>query len=454
MKRSSKTTRPPSSAPQHLPAKQALLMAMQLHQQGYWDAAEELYERLLKLDARNANALHYLGVLLHTRARSEDGIKRILQSIALDPKVPDWHSNLGNVYLNLGRLEEAADAYAKAAELAPNNAAVLNNLGALRRAQERYDEAENAYFKALELDPKRADAHNNLANLYNQMGRIELSLQHFCEALILDPKLRSARKMLGVAYYTLKRFDEAAQVYRDWLAEEPDNPVPRHYLAACTGEAIPDRAEDGYVEATFDAFADSFDANLERLTYRAPQFVADAVARVFGTPSKQIDILDAGCGTGLCGPLVAPYARRLVGMDLSAQMLAKAEPRKVYDELHKAELTAYLAALNQAYDLVISADTLCYFGKLDAAFQAAHGALRENGWLIFTVETLKPPTDSPAEAGLEDFHLHPHGRYSHRREYVEATLRAAGFQRVEAEPVQLRTEGGVPVHGWLVSAQQ
>ena len=39
--------------------------------------------------------------------------------------------------------------------------------------------------------------------------------------------------------------------------------------------------------------------------------------------SRSLDVLDAGCGTGLCGPLVAPYARRLVGVDLSEAMLAR-----------------------------------------------------------------------------------------------------------------------------------
>ena len=39
-------------------------------------------------------------------------------------------------------------------------------------------------------------------------------------------------------------------------------------------------------------------------------------------------MLDAGCGTVLCGPLVAPFARRLVGVDLSARMLDQAKARK------------------------------------------------------------------------------------------------------------------------------
>lgn len=437
-----------AAQPAQVDAHEALLMAVQLHQQGYLDAAQELYRRLLELDPRNANALHYMGVLLHVRGQSEEAIDCIRQSIALDPRVPDWHANLGNVMLNLRRLDEAADAYAAAVGLAPNNAAILNNLGALQRVQRRFPEAEATLLKGLELDPARADVHANLGNLYGDMGRLKQAFEHYCEAVILDPKLYPARTMLGIAYHSLGRFDEAAKVYRDWAAEEPDNPLPRHYLAACTGVAVPDRAEDDYVEATFDAFAESFDGKLEQLGYRAPQLVADAVARIHGEPGKGVDILDAGCGTGLCGPLVAPYARRLVGVDLSSRMLDKAGLRGVYNELQKSELTAYLEGVTKGFDLVISADTLCYFGKLEAVSKAAHNALRAHGWLVFTLES---NVDGGSE---EDFRLNPHGRYSHNLRYVEAVLRAAGFARVETDSLELRTEAGLPVQGWLISAQR
>lgn len=447
MKKSTQASGAPTRL-QQIDDREALVIAMRLHQHGQLDAAQELYEQLLVLDPRNANARHYLGVLMHARERSEEAVKLIHESIALDPNVPDWHGNLGNVLLNLGRVEDAADAYAKAVDLAPHSAGFLNNLGAVRRAQGRLPEAKSAFLKALELDPTRADAYNNLGNLYHAMGLAEQSLKYYCEALIRDPTLSQSRKMLGIAYYKLGRFDEAAKVYRDWMVDEPENPLPRHYLAAHTGEAVPDRAEDGYVEATFDEFAESFDAKLERLAYRAPQLVADIVARIHGELGRQIEIVDAGCGTGLCGPMVAPYARRLVGLDLSAHMLAKARLRNVYDELHKGELTAFLQGLTQACDLVISADTMCYFGKLEPVCNAAHGALRPQGWLVFTVESL---LDAESK---EPFRLNPHGRYSHNRDYVEAVLRTAGFVRIAADSVHLRNEDGLPVYGWLVSVQR
>ena len=60
------------------------------------------------------------------------------------------------------------------------------------------------------------------------------------------------------------------------------------------------------------------------------QQVLDAVQEY--TNAKPVKILDAGCGTGLCGPLLKPWARRLVGVDLSGGMLEKARALQLYDE--------------------------------------------------------------------------------------------------------------------------
>ena len=111
-------------------------------------------------------------------------------------------------------------------------------------------------------------------------------------------------------------------------------------------------------------FASSFESKLERLSYCAPALVA-AMLEDFGCePSYRLDVLDAGCGTGLCGALVKPFARRLIGVDLSQGMLAHARDKNVYDALTKAELREYLHDNSEAFDLIVSADTLVYFGDI------------------------------------------------------------------------------------------
>ena len=115
------------------------------------------------------------------------------------------------------------------------------------------------------------------------------------------------------------------EIFEEWLKEEPDDPIARHMLAACSGRDVPARASDGFVERRSTASPAASIPSSRKLSYRAPALVAAMLADSGVEPSKSLDVLDAGCGTGLCGPLVAPYARRLVGVDLSARMLAQAE---------------------------------------------------------------------------------------------------------------------------------
>ena len=205
-------------------------------------------------------------------------------------------------------------------------------------------------------------------------------------------------------------------------------------MAACSGRDVPARASDAFIEQTFDSFAGSFDSKLAKLLYRAPALVAEMLGDSDVDASKRhLDVLDAGCGTGLCGPLIAPYARRLVGVDLSARMLAQARARNVYDELVQRELTAYLRDSPGAFDAIVSADTLVYFGPLQDVVMASVEALRPGGRLIFTVEEL-----IEAGGGV----LHPPAR---------ALLPCASVRRARSdgcEPPAGDHAGGAAARSW------
>jgi predicted TPR repeat methyltransferase len=251
--------------------------------------------------------------------------------------------------------------------------------------------------------------------------------------------------MLGLAYCVLGQREKAIELYEQWLKEEPDHPVLPHLIAGCTGRDVPTRASDACVQAIFDSFAASFESKLAHLLYRAPNLVHTMVESSGWQPTRSRDVLDAGCGTGLCGPLVAPYARHLTGVDLSAGMIAEARTKEVYDELVQDELTHFLCSRPGAFDLVVSADTLVYFGDLGEVAAAAHAALRPGGMFVFTLEELV------ADDGARDTRLEPHGRYVHSRRYAERLLREAGFG-VEVVHAELRMESGVPVKGLVIRA--
>ena len=430
-----------------------------------WLKPETLYRRVLGAAPDYADAHHFLGVLLHQEGHSETAVEHIHQSIALNPGQPNYYNNLGNVLVEGGRLAEAADAYEKIIALAPDHANAHNNLGALSKARGKFTEAAEAYQKAIELNPNHVDAHNNMGKLLSAQGRTREAVAWYCKAITLTPHHPDSRRLLGIAYYTLGEAGKAADVYREWLADEPGSPVARHMLSACSGLDVPRRASDAYVETTFDNFADSFDAKLDKLTYRAPELVAEALARACNGPKKRLIALDAGCGTGLCGPLIAPYVRHLTGVDLSAGMLAKARGRAVYDELVKSELTSHLVSQPDTFNLIISADTLVYFGSLEDVLQAAYRALKNDGLIIFTVESPNVETDDETGNGATGataskstsgagYRINPHGRYSHSSVYLRQALSTAGFDILDMDPAVLRTEGGSPVAGTVVTGRK
>jgi predicted TPR repeat methyltransferase len=428
----------------------ALALGVHLHRQRQFVEAEGLYKAVLDTVPDHPDALHFLGVLNHELGRSTEGIEMIERAIAVVPDHVDMHNNLGNVLSECGRLEAAEAAYRNAIALQPDLVDCHNNLGIVLKEQGRLDEALATYNHALELAPDKAETLHNLANVFRKSGRHDEAVATYLKAIELMPFHRETYRKLARLYYLGGQIAEAVALYRRWLNHAPDDPVPRHMLAASGDGAAPERASDDFVRQTFDGFSASFDKVLERLQYRAPALVADAIANALGAPDGRRDVLDAGCGTGLCGPLLAPYARRLVGIDLSAAMIAKASGRDVYDELITAELTDFLRGCEASWDLIASADTLCYFGVLGPVATAAAGALRMSGLFAFTLEKF----EGGGAAAPDGYHLHPHGRYSHTEGYVRDILAEAGLAPASITEAVLRNESGRPVVGLVVAARK
>ena len=428
-----------------LTATEMAAYGMRLHRDNRLDAAEKCYEAVLAVEPENANALHYMGVLSQQRGFKAKAIELVRKSLLIDPSVAAWHNNLGNLLLDDEQFEAASACYGRCSELDSGNIEVLNNLGVLQRKLGRLEQAEASFNRAIALNPEFTDAHANLSTLLCGIpGRLTEAFSHLADALALSPRNSNMRRLLVVTYAKSGRMEEARKACQEWINVEPDDPRAQHYLAALGCVPIPERASDAYVVQEFDGFAASFDAKLAKLDYRAPEFVGVCVARLMGEPKTNLQVLDLGCGTGLCGSYLKPYAQRLTGVDLSANMLALAGQRNLYDELVQAELVAYLSTVNVAKDVVVSADTLCYFGRLDAAFGGVRKALRRDGYWVFTVE---------AHDDLEPFKLQVHGRYSHARQYIESQLDINGFGNVDMREVVLRRESDLPVAGWLVAAQ-
>lgn len=416
--------------------------AVAAHQQGELDAAEAAYRAVLADVPEQPDALHFLGLVTHDRGDPESAVALIRQSIAAFPRNAAAHNNLGNVLKTLGRPAEAAEAYMAAIRVDAGHADSWSNLGLLLRRAERIDKAVEVFREAVRLAPDHAEAWHNLGMTLLMANRMEEAADAFEACLDLGQRRWSDPVWHATILASLGRHGRAAATLERHLAAHPGDPLTTYQLAAVRGDA-PVRAPDDYVRRHFDGFADTFDEVLGWLDYRAPALVAEAVARRADGGPPLADVVDLGCGTGLCGPLVRQHCGRLTGVDLSPGMLAMARRREAYDYLVEYELVAFLRDVPPIrFDLALCVDTLCYFGALEPVMQVLGGALKPGGAMIATVERLS----GDAGAG---YRIGASGRYAHSVDYLRATAEGAGLDLVAAEPILLRKELDRQVEGLL-----
>ncbi len=424
----------------------AMAQALRIHREGHLDEARSIYQQILAELPENPDALHYLGLACYQSGEVEPALKHIREALRVAPDYIEACNNLGIISQGLGQYEEAETCYRKAIELRPKHANSYCNLGVVLKSQGRMSEAAAAYREALYLDETHAQAHHNLGNLIRRAGHPEEAIEHFRAAIDSGLDTSEARHALVNALYMNGQKEDARRVLDDWQENEPDSPIVLHLLASLKDAPTPPRASDDYVRTVFDGMAVNFDEHLGELGYQAHKLTVQALMAALGRHSSGLSILDAGCGTGLCGPLVKPLAAKVVGIDLSPKMLHRARLTEAYDDLIEGELTAYLHSAAAAWDAIICADTLCYFGDLEEVSQAVATALRPGGRFVFTVEEW---SDEKAPG----FQISFNGRYSHGQRYIRQVLEQAGLELEALELKSLRQEVGEEVEGLVVTVR-
>src|SRR5947207_819641 len=132
---------------------------------------------------------------------------------------------MGMVYLDQGRAQEAIAAFRKAAELDPDMPEAFNSWGAAAKAEAPLREA-------IRIQPDFAEAHNNLGGLLMARGDLSQACFHFETAVRFRPGLASARYNYGVALARLQRFDEAQPQMEAAVRADPKSAEPHQVLGA------------------------------------------------------------------------------------------------------------------------------------------------------------------------------------------------------------------------------
>ncbi len=392
-----------------LDVNQQIEIAQRYHQHGDFEQARAIYKQILAAQPRNAVLLNLIGLVSNQLGNDAEAARYYERAISANPDFSAAFNNLGSTYKRLGRLSDAVVQYTRAASLDPDSADVQFNLGSTHFLMGEPDSAIEHLRKAVTLRPDYVVAHYNLATLLVESGNR----------------------------------DEAKAHLQQVLKFEPQNEEAHHVMNALEHKNT-ERAPAAFVRRLFDVYADAFDAHLvNKLAYQIPALLVAEIQSHLGTAAKDLEVLDLGCGTGLFGAAVSGMSKRVVGIDLSPRMVAKAQARGVYAEVLQTDLLPYLQnAVADQVDIVAAADVFIYFGNLAEIFQHSYRVLRHGGLFAFSVE-------GDAEQH-EDFVLCETGRYRHSDRYIQRLATEHGFALKTFSPVSIRTQSGQPTTGFMV----
>jgi predicted TPR repeat methyltransferase len=344
-----------------------------------------------------------LGVTMVRLHRFKDAIPILESALASEENSSDGWAALALAFSELALWPQCIPVCEKLFALGTEQLSIHLLYGRSLTSVGQIEEAKSAYRQALQLDSTCADAWYQLADLLREQGDISNAITSYQQALSLgaEPELVN---------YMLAAMNKSGEVLQP----------PRIY-----------------VQNLFDQYADDFEQHLVgQLGYCGHRVLIEQLPDA--CPSRFLSVLDLGCGTGLCAPLLRPKALHLSGIDLSTAMIEKSRGTGLYDDLFASDVHDYLSQANTHFDLVVAADVFIYVGELDKVFASLGKTMVNGGWLAFTVE---PSVDG------SNVQLLPSLRYGHSDAYIQALALRHNFVVHTQKVAPIRIHEGLPLMG-------
>lgn len=392
--------------------------------------------------------------------------------------------NDARVFMLAGLMAEKSGNFQKALEslrisvaTAPQWGPGMLELALYLARHNQFKEAIEWAEKVAALESKNPQVLANVVDIAHRAGNLEMAVRHLQRGLNLYPGDLQLTQYLADYLGQLKRYEESLEQWNLLLSQHPSEIAylygnvqtliaagrPTEALPSTSKllELAPENASFQYLHqiaqgqtpaqqplamhlSMFDGMAANYDMHMVRgLRYQLPKIVAAKIEA--NHPTKKLNVLDLGCGTGLLGVFLGRIDGFMIGVEASTKMVEQAARHNVYDRFHTVDLRDALRDTPyNLYQVITALDVFIYVGDLAEAIPNALRVLTAGGHLYFSCET--------APAGGADLVLQSNGRYAHSIQSVERLCQQAGFASVHIEEQVLRYEAGEPVQGFLVTA--
>lgn len=181
-----------------------LTMGNELFEQGHFDEARVVYEKLL---AENPDAYIVntnIGNTFFQQEKYSEAVPFYEKVLEKDAENISAMLNIGNCYANMNENEKALEWYGKIAFEKIDDSTVLFNIGTNYYNLAKYEDALRYYQRAVEIDPENLDALYQLGLANLTMGNKSQAIVHFENYLEKDPESGRADQVRGFIEY-LKR---------------------------------------------------------------------------------------------------------------------------------------------------------------------------------------------------------------------------------------------------------
>jgi predicted O-linked N-acetylglucosamine transferase (SPINDLY family) len=189
---------------------------------GDLEGAAASYRRALELRPGYTTALYNLGLVLLDLGRPDEAEQAFRELHAIDPRDHETLFHLAALAADRARYAEAAQLYRDALALAPDNPYLWLGLAlACRQLPGQMEESVRCLRKSLEIEPDLADSHYELAGMLHAEGRLDEAEAHYRSAVRAAPGNAAIHCHFGNAMAKAGRLDEAIECYRKAIELDP-----------------------------------------------------------------------------------------------------------------------------------------------------------------------------------------------------------------------------------------
>jgi len=201
--------------PKHVEIEKQYEQGCKLMKEGHFEEALTAFKRILSI-FENAEIYYNMGYINTTQGKYDEAIICFRKATQIDHAFARAYKMMGDVYIKLGRKEEAEEALQQAAEiymdkkmdknaerilqevanLNPDTINVYNSLGILYRRRGKFTDAIKQYYKGLKVNPHDENIYYNLSRVYVAKKDLANAQKAVHRALEINPSFNEARELL------------------------------------------------------------------------------------------------------------------------------------------------------------------------------------------------------------------------------------------------------------------